>query len=51
MRPAGWSVPMQLPIASFSVACAGPTCTLDGSGSFDSDGTVAQYTWDFGDGQ
>ena len=38
------------PVASFSVACDGPTCTLDGSGSFDSDGMVAQYTWDFGDG-
>ena len=38
------------PVASFSVACDGPTCTFDGSGSFDSDGMVAQYTWDFGDG-
>ena len=38
------------PVASFSMACAGPTCTFDGSASFDSDGTVAQYTWNFGDG-
>ena len=26
------------------------TCTLDGSGSTDSDGSVVSYTWDYGDG-
>ncbi len=38
------------PVASFTVACTGLTCSFDGSGSSDSDGTIASYTWDFGDG-
>jgi PKD repeat protein len=29
---------------------SGKVLTLDGSASYDSDGTVANYTWDFGDG-
>jgi PKD domain len=28
----------------------GLTCSFDGSGSSDSDGTIATYAWDFGDG-
>lgn len=39
-----------VPVASFSMACTGPTCIFDGSASVDSDGTVTQYTWNFGDG-
>jgi PKD repeat protein len=39
------------PVATFTVACTGPTCTFDGSGSSDSDGTIDSYTWSLGDGQ
>ena len=38
------------PVAAFTSSCSSLTCTIDGSGSSDSDGTVAGYTWDFGDG-
>jgi chitodextrinase len=38
------------PVASFTSACSGLTCTFNGSGSSDSDGTIAHYWWDFGDG-
>jgi Tol biopolymer transport system component/PKD repeat protein len=37
------------PVASFTVVCTGPTCAFDGSGSSDSDGTIASYFWAFGD--
>ena len=40
----------QFPIASFTHACTGLTCTFDGSGSTDLDGTIASYGWAFGDG-
>ena len=39
------------PAASFTYSCAaGQTCTFDGTGSTDADGTVAAYHWNFGDG-
>jgi PKD repeat protein len=38
------------PVASFSVSCAGPTCTFAGSSSTDADGTIGRYEWAFGDG-
>jgi hypothetical protein len=40
------------PVASFAVHCAAhaPTCTVDGSGSHDSDGHVTSYRWSWGDG-
>ena len=31
--------------------CTGITCTFDSSGSSDSDGTIASYSWSFGDGE
>lgn len=38
------------PAASFTYACTGLTCSFDGSGSTDSDGTIERYSWAFGDG-
>jgi predicted CxxxxCH...CXXCH cytochrome family protein len=42
--------PNAAPTASFGVSCAGLSCTLDGGGSADGDGTIVQYRWEFGDG-
>lgn len=38
------------PVASFAFACIGLTCSFDGSASRDSDGTITNYAWSFGDG-
>lgn len=38
------------PTASMATSCTELVCSFDGSGSDDSDGTVASYAWDFGDG-
>ena len=35
------------PVARFSFTCDGLSCSFDGSGSSDSDGTVEAYEWDF----
>jgi len=42
--------PNQPPTASFTSSVTGLTALLNGSGSSDSDGTVASYAWTFGDG-
>ncbi|WP_312875798.1 PKD domain-containing protein, partial [Arthrobacter terrae] len=38
------------PVAAFTASVAGLGVSVDGSGSSDSDGTLASYAWDFGDG-
>lgn len=38
------------PTAAFTVTCSFLECSFDASGSGDSDGTLASYAWDFGDG-
>ena len=42
----GGNVP---PAASFTYTCTDLACDFDGSASYDSDGTIVSYEWDFGD--
>ncbi len=44
------SAPNQAPTASATVTCNRSVCSFDGTASTDADGTVALYSWDFGDG-
>lgn len=39
-----------LPTASYSHSCTDLSCSFDGSASSDSDGSIASYAWNFGDG-
>ncbi|HEX3908698.1 MAG TPA: PKD domain-containing protein [Mycobacteriales bacterium] len=47
LSPAG-STPNQPPTAVLGSTCTGLSCSFDGSGSSDSDGTIATYSWNFG---
>jgi PKD repeat protein len=38
------------PTEAFTSSCSALSCSFDGTGSSDSDGTVSGYSWDFGDG-
>ncbi|WP_251358463.1 S8 family serine peptidase [Kangiella sp. TOML190] len=38
----------QAPNASFTFSCADLSCSFDGSGSNDPDGSIASYAWSFG---
>ncbi|MDQ8168971.1 MAG: S8 family serine peptidase [Gemmatimonadota bacterium] len=38
------------PTASFTHSCTALTCTFNGGASADTDGTIASYSWAFGDG-
>ncbi len=38
------------PVASFTAGCTNLTCSFNAGASTDSDGTIAGYAWDFGDG-
>lgn len=44
------TVPNNAPVAAFASSTAGLTASFDASSSTDSDGTVASYRWQFGDG-
>jgi PKD repeat protein len=51
-RPDWQSIPPPnaTPTASFTASCSALSCSFDASGSVDSDGTIANYSWAFGDG-
>jgi len=41
----------QPPTATFSFGCTSLDCSFNASGSYDPDGSITSYSWDFGDGQ
>ncbi len=44
------STPNIPPVAMFTISQTGNFVSLDATASYDPDGTIVQYTWDFGDG-
>lgn len=49
-KAAGGRLPNVAPTAAFTSSVSGSATGFDGRGSADSDGTIAAYAWDFGDG-
>ncbi|MBO4275807.1 PKD domain-containing protein, partial [Microbispora triticiradicis] len=49
-KGSGNGPPNQPPTASFTVSCPALECSFDAGASADSDGSIASYAWDFGDG-
>ena len=49
ISPAG-QAPNSPPTADFAPNCTALSCSFDGTGSVDTDGTITSYAWDFGDG-
>ena len=47
---AGNGVTDTAPVAAFTSSCTALTCALDGSSSHDPDGSVANWSWNYGDG-
>ncbi len=48
-KAGGGNVPNAAPTAAFSSTSKDLKASFDGTGSTDSDGTIASYSWDFGD--
>jgi PKD repeat protein len=48
--PSDETPPNAAPAAGFGFNCVGLSCSFDGAGSADSDGTIQTYAWTFGDG-
>jgi PKD repeat protein len=42
--------PNQPPVADFDYSCTDLVCVLGASDSYDPDGTIVRYDWDYGDG-
>lgn len=49
-RVVGESPSNQPPTAAFTYSCTGLSCSFNGSGSSDADGSIVSYAWSFGDG-
>ncbi|GAA4204039.1 LamG-like jellyroll fold domain-containing protein [Microbispora amethystogenes] len=49
-KGSGNGPPNQPPTASFTATCPALECSFDAGASADTDGSIASYAWDFGDG-
>ena len=47
-QPCGGGTVNNSPVASFTQSCNGLSCSFNGSGSSDSDGSIAGYSWSIG---